>query len=49
MLYRPSKEKQWDSWILKHNYLYYMFYINVSVNGTRWDGISLATSSDLLH
>lgn len=49
MLYRPRKERQWDSWIVYQRNLYFMFYINVSENGTRWDGISLATSQDLLH
>lgn len=49
MLYRPLKERQWDSWIFKNGDTYFMYYINVSENGTRWDGISLATSKDLLH
>lgn len=49
MLYKPQKERQWDSWIFKKDGIYYMYYINVSENGSRWDGISLATSTDLIH
>ncbi len=49
MIYRPANERLWDSWIVPHNEKFYLFYIRVSENGTRWDGISLAISDDLLH
>ena len=49
MLYRPEKERLWDTWIVPHEDKYYLFYIRVSEGGTRWDGISLAISDDLLH
>ena len=49
MFYKPSRERQWDSWIFKHEETYFMYYINVSEGGLRWDGISLATSRDLVH
>lgn len=49
MFYKPKKEKLWDTWIIKHQDTYYMYYIRVSEFGTRWDGISLATSKDLIH
>lgn len=49
MFYKPAKERQWDSWIFRWKDVYYMYYINVSDGGTRWDGISLARSRDLIH
>ncbi len=49
MLYKPLKERLWDSWLVNKNDKYYLFYIRVSENGTRWDGISLAISDDLIH
>ena len=49
MLYKPLKERLWDTWIVNDNNRYYLFYIRVSENGTRWDGISLAISDDLIH
>jgi len=49
MLYKPAKERLWDTWIVNDNNRYYLFYIRVSENGTRWDGISLAISDDLIH
>ena|GEM_PF-1128678 len=49
MIYRPAHERLWDSWLVPHNGVYYLFYIRVSEHGTRWDGISLARSEDLLH
>lgn len=49
MFYKPKKEIQWDSWIIYEFNKFFMFYINVSEGGTRWDQISLATSTDLIH
>lgn len=49
MLYKPKKERLWDTWIVPYQGKYYLFYIRVSEGGTRWDGISLALSEDLLH
>jgi hypothetical protein len=49
LIYRPSNERLWDSWIVPHDGRFYLFYIRVSAKGTRWDGISLAISDDLLH
>ncbi len=49
MLYRPLKERLWDTWIVSHDSKFYLYYIRVSENGTRWDGISLAISDDLIH
>lgn len=49
MLYRPLKERLWDTWIVNEKSKYYLFYIRVSEKGTRWDGISLAISNDLIH
>lgn len=49
MLYRPLKERLWDTWIVPYKGKYYLFYIRVSDGGTRWDGISLAISDDMLH
>ena len=49
MLYKPEKERLWDTWIVPYDGQYYLFYIRVSDGGTRWDGVSLAISDDLLH
>ncbi|MGI6689574.1 MAG: hypothetical protein ACOX63_01785 [Christensenellales bacterium] len=49
MLYRPEKERLWDTWIVPHDGQFYLYYIRVSEGGTRWDGVSLAVSDDLLH
>ncbi len=49
MFYKPIKERMWDTWMVNENSKYYLYYIRVSENGTRWDGISLAISDDLVH
>lgn len=52
MIYTPTTEKLWDCWILKHDGLFYMFHLSLSperLGKGSWDGISLATSKDLVH
>ena len=49
MLYKPAKERLWDTWIVPSNGIFHLFYIRVSEGGSRWDGISLAISNDMLH
>ena len=49
MIYRPARERMWDTWIYGHGGVYYLFYIRISPGGQRWDGVSLARSTDLLH
>ena len=59
MLYRPVHEVGWDTWIVPHQGRFLMFYIRITPGKVRaapppslgegWDGVSLATSDDLLH
>src|SRR5262249_24756216 len=59
MLYHPSSDLLWDTWLVEHDGLFYLFYIRLPAAGPSdspeltlgvgWDAISLATSPDLLH
>lgn len=59
MLFSPENEKLWDTWLVERDQVFYLFYIRISPQagssgalpklGEGWDGISLATSTDLLH
>lgn len=57
MLFRPKQELMWDTWLVPHEGVYYLFYIRISLPrrrpyegfGTGPDGISVARSHDLLH
>ncbi len=49
MLFKPTNEKLWDCWMYHEGDTYYLFYLRISAAGSWWDGISLATSSDLVH
>jgi hypothetical protein len=39
----------WDTWIAEDAGTFYLFYLRISAHGTVWDGISIATSTDLVH
>jgi hypothetical protein len=59
VLFHPHSDLLWDTWLVEHDSLYYLFYIRVSASGppdaaaltigAGWDAVNLATSSDLLH
>ena len=49
MLFKPQKDRLWDCWIVPHNERYHLFYIRITPEAERWNGISMAVSSDLLH
>lgn len=57
MLFRPKQELLWDTWLVLHSGVYYLFYIRVSLPapslyegwGIAINGISMARSYDLLH
>jgi hypothetical protein len=59
MLYRPAHELGWDTWIVPHEGRFLMYYIRITPGrervapapslGEGWDGVSLASSDDLLH
>ncbi len=59
MLYRPEREQMWDTWLVAHEGVFYLFYIRISDSrskaaprpslGEGWNGISVARSTDLLH
>ena len=59
MLFHPHSDLLWDTWLVEHDGLYYLFYIRVPAAGppddslltmgAGWDAINLATSVDLLH
>ena len=50
MLYRPCHDRLWDTWLVHDAGLWHLFYIRISRDHPGlWNGISLATSSDLVH
>lgn len=59
MLFSAWGEKLWDTWLVERDRVFYLFYIRIGPEagkvgpapklGEGWDGISLATSTDLLH
>jgi hypothetical protein len=58
VIFAPKNEKLWDTWVIERGGIFYLFYIRISgrvTSGPRpslgegWDGISLATSTDLIH
>jgi beta-fructofuranosidase len=59
MLFHPASDLLWDTWLVEHDGLFYLFYIRVPRSGgpdpatltmgAGWDAINLATSPDLLH
>ncbi|MDG0814593.1 glycoside hydrolase family protein [Cohnella rhizosphaerae] len=49
MLYKPREDRLWDCWIVPHNDRYHLFYIRITPGASRWNGISMAVSDDLLH
>ena len=59
MLFHPESDLMWDTWLIEHDELYYLFYIRLlrtadqsnppGTMGAGWDAINLATSPDLLH
>lgn len=50
MLYRPAAARLWDTWLVHDKGLWHLFHIRISAghNGL-WNGISVATSPDLVH
>ncbi|MHB0859064.1 MAG: glycoside hydrolase family protein [Anaerolineae bacterium] len=49
MFYRPTLvAKMWDTWLYCHNGVHYLYYLH-ETDGTRFDGMSLATSTDGVH
>lgn len=50
MLYQPTADRLWDTWIVRNGDLYHLFYIRISDgHAGLWNGVSLATSTDLIH
>lgn len=59
MLFHPQSDLLWDTWLIEHEELFYLFYIRLprsadprhppGTMGAGWDAINLATSRDLLH
>ncbi|HEY1617257.1 MAG TPA: hypothetical protein VGG25_06540 [Streptosporangiaceae bacterium] len=59
MLFHPRSDLLWDTWLVEHEGLFYLFCIRLPADGppgnpeltlgAGWDAISLATSPDLLH
>jgi len=49
MLFKPHDEKLWDCWMYREGGVYYLYYLRISAKGSWWDGVSLATSTDLIH
>jgi len=49
MIFTPTEERLWDTWMVEHEGVFHLFYLRISKNGKRWDGISVATSTDLIH
>jgi beta-fructofuranosidase len=59
MLFHPESDLLWDTWLVEHDGLFYLFYIRLPRSGgpdpatltmgAGWDAVSLATSPDLLH
>ena len=59
MLFHPASDLLWDTWVVEHDGLFYLFYIRVPGDrladspeftfGSGWDAVNLATSPDLLH
>jgi hypothetical protein len=59
MLFHPESDLMWDTWLIEHEGLFYLFYIRLPTTadpaaqpgtmGASWDAVSLATSPDLLH
>jgi hypothetical protein len=49
MLYRPTKvAKMWDTWLYHHDGVHYLYYLH-ETTGARFDGVSVATSTDGVH
>jgi len=58
MLFTAQGEKLWDTWLVEKDGIFHLFYIRIGPLagsgpaprlGEGWDGVSLATSTDLLH
>ena len=59
MLFHPESDLLWDTWLIEHDGMFYLFYIRLPRSGgpdpatltmgAGWDAINLATSADLLH
>jgi hypothetical protein len=50
MIFRPSiVARMWDTWLYYHEGTHYLFYLHNSRSDARWDGMSVATSSDGVH
>lgn len=50
MFYRPNAKqtgRMWDTWLYFHEGTYHLYYLANS--GSRWDNISMATSTDGVH
>jgi hypothetical protein len=49
MFFRPEKVREmWDTWLYYHEGTHYLYYLHKSA-GERWDGMSVATSTDGVH
>ena len=49
MFFRPTQvSKMWDTWLYYHEGVHYLYYLHMTT-GARFDGISMATSTDGVH
>ena len=49
MFYRPTQvSKMWDTWLYHHDGVHYLYYLH-QTTGARFDGMSVATSTDGVH
>ena len=49
MYYQPKKVREmWDTWLYYHEGIHYLYYLHKST-GDRWDGMSVASSTDGVH
>jgi hypothetical protein len=49
MFYRPTQvAKMWDTWLYYHQGVHYLYYLH-ETTGARFDGMSVATSTDGVH
>ncbi len=50
MIFKPSiVARMWDTWLYYHEGKHYLFYLHNSRADVRWDGMSVAVSTDGVH